>query len=50
LKKELTTAPVLVMPDMEKPFLINCNATRIWMCAYARWARGSLSFMSVKEA
>jgi hypothetical protein len=26
LKKRLTTALVLVMPDMEKPFLINCNA------------------------
>jgi hypothetical protein len=26
LKKRLTTAPVLVMPDMEKPFSIYCDA------------------------
>jgi hypothetical protein len=25
LKKRLTTAPVLVMPDMEKPFSICCD-------------------------
>jgi hypothetical protein len=27
LKKRLTTAPVLVMPDMEKPFFIYCDAS-----------------------
>jgi hypothetical protein len=27
LKKQLTTAPVLVMPDMEKPFSIYCDAS-----------------------
>jgi hypothetical protein len=27
LKKRLTTAPVLTMPDMEKPFSIYCDAT-----------------------
>jgi hypothetical protein len=27
LKKRLTTAPVLVMPNMEKPFLIYCDAS-----------------------
>jgi hypothetical protein len=27
LKKRLTTAPVLTMPDMEKPFSIYCNAS-----------------------
>jgi hypothetical protein len=27
LKKRLTTAPVLTMPDMEKPFLIYCDAS-----------------------
>jgi hypothetical protein len=27
LKKRLTTAPVLVMPDMEKPFSIYCDAS-----------------------
>jgi hypothetical protein len=26
-KKRLTTAPVLVMPDMEKPFSIYCDAS-----------------------
>jgi hypothetical protein len=26
LEKRLTTAPILVMPDMEKPFSINCDA------------------------
>jgi hypothetical protein len=26
LKKRLTTAPILVMPDMEKPFSIYCDA------------------------
>jgi hypothetical protein len=25
LKKRLTTAPILVMPDMEKPFSIYCD-------------------------
>jgi hypothetical protein len=27
LKKRLTTAPVLTMADMERPFLIYCNAS-----------------------
>jgi hypothetical protein len=27
LKKRLTTAPILTMPDMERPFLIYCNAS-----------------------
>jgi hypothetical protein len=27
LKKRLSTAPVLVMPDMEKPFSIYCDAS-----------------------
>jgi hypothetical protein len=27
LKKRLTTAPVLVMPDIEKPFSIYCDAS-----------------------
>jgi hypothetical protein len=27
LKKRLTTTPVLTMPDMEKPFLIYCDAS-----------------------
>jgi hypothetical protein len=27
LKKQLTTTPVLVMPDMEKPFSIYCDAS-----------------------
>jgi hypothetical protein len=27
LKKRLTTAPVLTMPNMEKPFLIYCDAS-----------------------
>jgi hypothetical protein len=27
LKKRLTTTPVLVMPDMEKPFSIYCHAS-----------------------
>jgi hypothetical protein len=27
LKKRLTTAPVLVMPDMKKPFSIYCDAS-----------------------
>jgi hypothetical protein len=27
LKKRLTTAPLLVMPDMEKPFSIHCDAS-----------------------
>jgi hypothetical protein len=26
LKKRLTTAPILVIPDMEKPFSIYCDA------------------------
>jgi hypothetical protein len=27
LKKQLTTTPILVMPDMEKPFSIYCDAS-----------------------
>jgi hypothetical protein len=27
LKKRLTTAPILVMPDMEKPISIYCDAS-----------------------
>jgi hypothetical protein len=27
LKKRLTTSPILVMPDMEKPFSIYCNVS-----------------------
>jgi hypothetical protein len=27
LKKRLTTAPILVMPDMQKPFSIYCDAS-----------------------
>jgi hypothetical protein len=27
LKKRLTTTPILVMPDMEKPFSIYCDAS-----------------------
>jgi hypothetical protein len=27
LKKRLTTAPVLTMPDMERPFSIYCDAS-----------------------
>jgi hypothetical protein len=27
LNKRLTTAPVLIMPDMEKPFSIYCDAS-----------------------
>jgi hypothetical protein len=27
LKKRLTTTPILVMPDMEKPFSINCDVS-----------------------
>jgi hypothetical protein len=27
LKKQLTTAPILVMPDMEKSFSIYCDAS-----------------------
>jgi hypothetical protein len=27
LKKRLTTAPILVMPDMEKPFSIYCDVS-----------------------
>jgi hypothetical protein len=47
LKKQLTIAPVLVMPSMEKPFLIFCDASGQGlgcvliqdgtMVAYASW-------------
>jgi hypothetical protein len=43
LKKRLTTAPVLVMPKMEKPFSIYCDA-------HARRLRGSLCITTAKEA
>jgi hypothetical protein len=44
LKKRLTTAPVLVMPDMEKPFSIYCD-----MSGQARWPHGNLCFMTAKK-
>jgi hypothetical protein len=50
LKKQLTTSLVLVMPHMEKPFLIYFDVTMSRMCAYARWSHGSVFFMKVKEA
>ncbi|WVZ79890.1 hypothetical protein U9M48_027415 [Paspalum notatum var. saurae] len=28
LKKRLTTAPVLIMPDVQKPFIVYCDASR----------------------
>jgi hypothetical protein len=36
LKKRLTTAPILVMPDMENPFSIYCDASGR-VVAYASW-------------
>jgi hypothetical protein len=27
LKKKLTTSPVLILPDVHKPFLVYCNAS-----------------------
>jgi hypothetical protein len=38
------------MLDIEKPFLIYCDAARIRMYAYARWSRGSICFIAVEEA
>jgi hypothetical protein len=29
---------------------LRCVRTRIRICAYARWSRGSVCFMAVKEA
>jgi hypothetical protein len=46
LKKRLMAAPVLVMPDMEKPFSIYCDASSQGL----RWPCGSLYFMTAKEA
>jgi hypothetical protein len=47
LKKRLTTAPILVMPDMEKPFSIYCDTSGqglgcvlmqdVRVVAYASW-------------
>jgi hypothetical protein len=51
LKKRLTTASVLVMLEMEKPFSIYCDVRpRIRMCAHARWPCGSLCFTTATEA
>jgi hypothetical protein len=51
LKKRLTTAPILVMPDMEKSFSIYCDASgQGFGCTHARWSRGSVCFTTVKKA
>jgi hypothetical protein len=52
LKKRLTTAPILVMPDMEKPFSIDCDASGQGhgRCTHARWSRGSVCFTIVEKA
>jgi hypothetical protein len=44
LKKQLTTAPILVMLDMEKPFSIRYDIS------HARWSHGTVCFTSVEEA
>jgi hypothetical protein len=46
LKKRLMAAPVLVMPDMEKPFSIYYDASSQGL----RWPCGSLYFTTDKEA
>jgi hypothetical protein len=48
LKKRLTTAPILVMPDMEKLFLIYCDASGQGLgCVLMH---GSVCFMTTEKA
>jgi hypothetical protein len=51
LKKQLTTTLILVMSDMEKLFSIYCDVSgQGRMCTHVGWLRGSLCFMTAKEA
>jgi hypothetical protein len=52
LKKFLTSAPILAQPDIEKPFGVYCDASRIGLgCVlYVGWACGSVCFMPTKKA
>jgi hypothetical protein len=51
LKKQLMTTLVLVMPDMEKPFSIYCDASGQELgCVLIQDGRGSLCFTTAMEA
>jgi hypothetical protein len=52
LKKFLTSAPIHAQPDIEKPFGVYCDASRIALgCVlYAGWACDSICFTPIEKA
>jgi hypothetical protein len=51
LKKRLTTAPVLVLPNLSKNFSIYCDASRQGLrCAYARRKSSGLCIPTIAKA
>jgi hypothetical protein len=51
LKERVTTAPVLIMPDIHKGFDVYCNASHIGLgCVNARRKSDCLCFKAVMEA
>ena len=51
LKTFLTTAPMLAQPDIDSPFDVYCDASKIGgVCADARWACDSLCFVPTEKA
>jgi hypothetical protein len=50
LKERLTMAPVLTMPNMEKPFLIYCDTSGQGLgCVDARWQCSGVCFKAIKK-
>jgi len=49
LKQALTTAPVLQLPDFDKPFIIDCDASGTGFGAVLHQGRASLEAVSLDE-
>jgi hypothetical protein len=51
LKKRLTIAPILTMPDMKRPFSIYCDASSQGLgCVDARRPCSGICFKAIKKA